>query len=71
MNTRTITYTEKLKQELAAVRSYYTGKGTIPTSIRKIGYDGKYHIQTETHGWYATFKTDADGNIISEVQTIN
>lgn len=71
MNTRTINYTDGLKQEFAEVRGYYTDKGIDVTSIRKLNYAGKFHIQTETHGWYATFRRDDTGQIISDVQTIN
>lgn len=71
MNTRTVTYTEAMKRQMDAIRGYYADKGVTVTRIRKIGYGTKFHVQTETHGWYATFLYDDAGKLVNDIQTIN
>lgn len=71
MNTRNITYTERLKQEFKEIRDFYAERGTPIAGMRRIDYAGKYRIEMGTHGFYATFKRDASGKIVGDVQTIN
>ena len=71
MNTRPRNYTERLTKEFADIREYYAAKGVSVSGMRKLNYAGKYRIETGSHGWYATFKLDAEGRIVGDSQTVS
>jgi len=69
MNTRHINHTEAMLAERKQIIEFYKGKGEEVSLMRPLG-EGKYRIELGWHGFYATFKRNAEGEIIADVQTV-
>jgi hypothetical protein len=69
MNTRKIERTPVMLNEFQQIAEYYKSKGEEVSRIRPLG-EGRYRIELGWHGFYATFKRNAEGEIIADSQTV-
>lgn len=69
MNTRQVNQTDAMLAERQQIIEFYKNKGEEVSIMRPLG-NGKYRIELGWHGFYATFKRNAEGEIIADSQTV-